>query len=55
MSDDNSTAAGGCERYGNADDADIDELMEDVLSRNRKKIHKVCSQNVVRLLQFKGV
>ena len=53
MSDDNSTAAGGCERYGKADD--IDELMEDVLSRNTNKIHKVCSQNAVRLLQFKGV
>ena len=36
MSDDNNTAAGGCERYGNADDADVDEIMEDVLSRNTK-------------------
>jgi hypothetical protein len=26
MSDDNSTAAGGCERSGNTDDADIDEV-----------------------------
>ena len=39
MLDDNSTAAGGCERYGTADDADIDELMEDVLSRSTKN-HK---------------
>ena len=29
--------------------------MEDVLSRNTNKIHKLCSQNAVRLLQFKGV
>jgi hypothetical protein len=36
MSDDNSTAAGGCERYGNADDVDIDELMEGVLSHSTK-------------------
>jgi hypothetical protein len=43
MSDDNSTAAGGCERYGNADDVDIDELMEGVLSHSTKKNHKVCS------------
>ena len=33
-------AAGGCERYGNADDVDIGELMEVVISRNTK----VCSQ-----------
>jgi len=26
MSHDNSTVAGGCERSGNADDADIDEV-----------------------------
>ena len=37
MSEDNSKAAGGCERYGNADDADIDELMEGVLSHSTNK------------------
>ena len=26
MLDDKNTAAGGCDRYGNADDGDIDEL-----------------------------
>jgi hypothetical protein len=31
MSDDNNTVAGGCERYGNADDADIDQIMKDYL------------------------
>ena len=47
MSDDNSTAAGSCERYGNANDADIEELMEDVLSRNKKKSTKYADKQKV--------
>ena len=54
MSDDNSTAAGGCERYGNADDADIDELMEDVLSRNRKKSTKYAVKMLYDYCSSKG-
>jgi len=33
MSDEN---CGGCERYGNVDNANIDEIMEDVLSCSTK-------------------
>ena len=37
MSADNSTTAGGYEIYCNADDDDIDELIEDVLTITQKK------------------
>ena len=54
MSDDNNTVAGGCERYGNADDADIDELMEGVLSYSTKKIIKCAVKMLYYYCNSKG-
>jgi len=54
MSDD-TTAAGGCEqRYGNADEADIDELMQDALSSNTKKSTKYAIKTLYDYCNSKG-
>lgn len=50
MSDDNSTA----KRFGNADDATIDESMEDVLSLNTKESTKYAVKMLYGYCSSKG-